>query len=54
MDPTMHTVNPENKGILKLKNEVINIRSMLPGPLNRDCPIVLGKIHPTIFKGDIV
>ncbi|EXK27363.1 hypothetical protein FOMG_16171 [Fusarium oxysporum f. sp. melonis 26406] len=41
MDPTMHTVDPENEGILKLQNEVINIRSMLPGPLKRDCPIVL-------------
>ncbi|EMT72267.1 hypothetical protein FOC4_g10001718, partial [Fusarium odoratissimum] len=41
MDPTMHTVDPENEGILELQNEVINIRSMLSGPLKRDCPIVL-------------
>lgn len=37
-----------NEGIHKLRREVAEIRTMLPGPPTQACPIVLGGIHPNL------
>ncbi|KAG8352518.1 hypothetical protein FVEN_g9465 [Fusarium venenatum] len=41
MDPTVHPIVSGNKGIRKLQEEVTRIRLLLPGPVPRNCPIVL-------------